>query len=213
MDGVPGMVPLLAAADPEAARSPLRRHLELCLGERPFHWSWRYAPGAGRLADTDPPPGWSRDPAWLLLALAEAACLPGGDEFAGHVASLVPEHLVPPADTARPDGPRDTSAAAVTASALLLLGHRDRAVAVLEELVGGQLTADGRLLDGCYDLAAGTAVRHEPIWGTFFLAYALAELVGPPAAETVQPAVGTGQTATGTSRPAVDTGQTAADTG
>ncbi|MGY3203321.1 sugar ABC transporter permease [Streptomyces sp. TE5632] len=184
VDGVPGMVALLAVSDPEAARSHLRRHLELCLGKRPFHWSWRHTPGAGWLACADPPPGWSRGPAWLLLALAEAARLPGGDEFAGHVASLVPEHLVPPADTARPDGPRDTSAAAVTASALLLLGHRDRAVAVLEELVDRHLTADGRLLDGCYDLAAGTAVRHELIWGTFFLAYTLAELIGQPAAGT-----------------------------
>lgn len=178
VDGVPGMVPLLATADTEAARSHLRRHVELCLGEGLPRWSWRRAPGAGWTACAEPPPGWSRGPAWLLLALAEAARLPGGDAFSEHIDTLVPEHLVPPADAAHPGGPRDTSAAAVTALALFRLGRRDRAVAVLEELVGRHLTADGRLLEGCYDLTATTAVRHELIWGDFFLAYALAELTG-----------------------------------
>ncbi|MFJ4283415.1 sugar ABC transporter permease [Streptomyces massasporeus] len=178
VDGVPGMVPLLATADAEAARSHLHRHLDLCLAARLPRWSWRHAPGAGWTACADPPPGWSRGPAWLLLAIAEAACLPGGDVFGEHVGRLLPEHLVPPADAAHPGGPRDTSAAAVTALALLRLGRRDRAVAVLAELVGRHLTADGRLLDGCYDLTAATAVRHELVWGDFFLAYALAELTG-----------------------------------
>ncbi|WP_237535762.1 hypothetical protein [Streptomyces sp. SID3343] len=58
------------------------------------------------------------------------------------------------------------------------LGRREHAVAVLDALVRCHLTDDGRLLDGCYDLAAGTAVRHELIWGNFFLAYALARLTG-----------------------------------
>ncbi|WP_237693913.1 sugar ABC transporter permease [Streptomyces sp. SID2888] len=178
VDGAPGMVPLLATADPEAARSHLRRHVDLCLGARPPRWSWRHEPGAGWSAHADPSPGWSRGPAWLLLALAEARSLSDGDEFPGHLDRLLTNHLVPPADSVRPDGPRDTSAAAITALALLGLGHRDRAVAVLEALVEGHLTADGRLLDGCYDLAAGTAVRHELIWGDFFLAYALAVLTG-----------------------------------
>ncbi len=177
VDGVPGMVPLLATVDAEAARSHLGRHLDLCLGTRPPRWAWRHDPGTGWTACADPPPGWSRGPAWLLLALAEAARLPGAD-LSGYVDTLVADRLVPPADTARPDGPRDTSAAAVTALALLRLGRRERAVTVLEELVGSHLTADGRLLDGCYDLAAGTAVRHELVWGDFFLAYALAELTG-----------------------------------
>ncbi|MFH9982389.1 sugar ABC transporter permease [Streptomyces sp. NPDC017179] len=178
VDGVPGMVSLLATVDAEAARSHLRRHLDLCLGAQPFRWSWRHTPGTGWSTCVDPPPGWSRGPSWLLLALAEAARLPGGDEFSEHVATLVPGRPVPPADTAHPGGPRDTSAAAITALALLRLGLRDRAAAILEELVDSHLTVDGRLLDGCYDLAAATAVRHELIWGDFFLAYALAELLG-----------------------------------
>ncbi|MEU7383929.1 MULTISPECIES: sugar ABC transporter permease [unclassified Streptomyces] len=185
VDGVPGMVPLLATADAEAARSHLRRHVDLCLGVRPPRWSWRHDTGASWIACADQPPGWSRGPAWLLLAFAEAAHLLGGDECSGHAGALLTEHLVPPADTAHPEGPCDTSAAAITALALLGLGHRDRAVAVLEALVGSHLTADGRLLDGCYDLAAETAVRHELIWGDFFLAYALATLTGLTAANPV----------------------------
>ncbi|MFI9612849.1 sugar ABC transporter permease [Streptomyces sp. NPDC052023] len=177
-DGVPGLVPLLATVDPEAAVSHLRRHLDLCLGQRPRHWSWQHDQTAGWTAGEDPPPGWSRGPAWLLLAVAEAVRHVGFGELADVTAELMSGDLVPLADAARPDGPRDTSAAAVTATALLLLGHRSRAVAVLEELVRSHLTGDGRLLDGCYDLASATAVRHELIWGDFFLAYALALLTG-----------------------------------
>ncbi|MFD4612194.1 sugar ABC transporter permease [Streptomyces sp. NPDC058440] len=178
VDGLPGMVPLLATADPEAALSHLRRHVDLCLGTRPPRWSWRHDPGAGWTACTDPSSGWSRGRAWLLLSLAEAAPLTDGDEFADHVGPLLTKHLVPPADSAHPSGPRDTSAAAITALALLGLGHRDRAIAILKALVDSHLTSDGRLLDGCYDLTARTAVRHELIWGDFFLAYALALLTG-----------------------------------
>ncbi|MFE5027939.1 hypothetical protein ACFRAO_32660 [Streptomyces sp. NPDC056656] len=49
---------------------------------------------------------------------------------------------------------------------------------LLDELVHAHLTPDGRLLDGCDDLTTNTAPRHELIWGDFFLAYALAALVG-----------------------------------
>ncbi|MFC9544306.1 sugar ABC transporter permease [Streptomyces cellulosae] len=184
VDGVPGMVPLLAMVDVEAARSHLRRHLDLCLGSRPSSWSWLHAEATGWTACADPPPGWSRGPAWLLLALAEGARLPDGDSFAALADTLTPASPVPLADTAHAGGPLDTSAAAITALALLRLGRRDRAVGVLEVLVDRHLTADGRLLDGCYDLPAGTAVRHELIWGDFFLAYALAELTGQVAGGT-----------------------------
>jgi unsaturated chondroitin disaccharide hydrolase len=34
------------------------------------------------------------------------------------------------------------------------------------------------LLDGCYDAHGGTAVRHELVWGDFFLALGLAALLG-----------------------------------
>ncbi|MZE70603.1 sugar ABC transporter permease [Streptomyces sp. SID5789] len=178
VDGVPGMVPLLATVDAEAARSHLSRHLALFTRARPPAWSWLHTAEAGWAPAFGPPPGWSRGPAWLLLALAEGARLPGGDPFVALADALTPSSAVPLADTAHPDGPLDTSAAAITALALIRLGRRDRAAGILEVLVDRHLTADGRLLDGCYDLAAGTAVRHELIWGDFFLAYALAELTG-----------------------------------
>ncbi|WP_311765268.1 sugar ABC transporter permease [Streptomyces zingiberis] len=179
VDGVPGTVPLLALVDTGAARSHLERHLGLWAARKPPGWAWRHDPATGWTACPGPAPGWSRGPAWLLLALAEAARLPGAGEWAAHrVGGLLPDRVVPPADTARPEGPVDTSAAAVTALALLGLGRTDHATEILHALVSRHLTADGRLLDGCYDLAAGTAVRHELIWGDFFLAYSLAVLTG-----------------------------------
>ncbi|MEU0194287.1 sugar ABC transporter permease [Streptomyces afghaniensis] len=178
VDGVPGMVPLLASVDPPAARSHLHRHLELCVGQGPSCWSWRYARPAGWAPCDDPPPGWSRGRAWLLLAVADAAHRLDTDDLAEAVGPLLQEPAVPPADAAHPDGPLDTSAAAITAVALLKLGHREQAVALLDELVGTHVTADGRLLNGCYDLATGMATRHELVWGDYFLAYALAALAG-----------------------------------
>lgn len=41
------------------------------------------------------------------------------------------------------------------ALALLKFGHREHALALLDELVRTHVTADGRLLNGCYDLASG----------------------------------------------------------
>ncbi|MFJ8470149.1 sugar ABC transporter permease [Streptomyces swartbergensis] len=178
VDGVPGMVPLLASVDPQAARSHLHRHLELCLSEGPSCWSWRYERPVGWAPCDDPPPGWNRGRAWLLLAVADAAHRLDTDVFAEAISRLLQEPTVPPADEAHPDGPLDTSAAAVTAVALLKLGHRDQAVALLDELVSTHVTADGRLLNGCYDLATGMATQHELVWGDFFLAYALAALTG-----------------------------------
>lgn len=177
-DSLPGMVPLLATVDPEAAESHLRRHLELCLGAGSFCWAWRYEQPAGWAPCDDPPPGWSRGRAWLLLAVADAVHRLGTAELAQVIPRLVPKQVVAPADEAHPDGPLDTSADAITAVALLKLGHDARAVALLGELVRTHLSDDGRLLDGCYDLTAGTAPRHELIWGDFYLAYALAVLTG-----------------------------------
>ncbi|MET7316215.1 sugar ABC transporter permease [Streptomyces thermoviolaceus] len=178
VDGVPGTVPLLASVDPQAARSHLYCHLELCLSKGPFCWTWQYEPPVGWAPCDAPPPGWSRGRAWLLLAVAEAAHRLDGDDLAEAARRLLPAPVVPPADEAHLGSPPDTSSAAVTAVALLKLGHREQALALLHELVSTHVTADGRLLNGCYDLAAGTATRHELVWGDFFLAYALAALTG-----------------------------------
>ncbi|MFF2206291.1 sugar ABC transporter permease [Streptomyces sp. NPDC058145] len=178
VDGVPGMVPLLATVDERAAESHLRHHLELCLDKDAIGWSWRYERPEGWTPCDDPPHGWSRGRAWLLLAVADAVHRLEADDLKDAIRHLAGAHAVPLADEGHPESPPDTSAAAITAVALLKLGHRGRATALLDKLVHAHLSADGRLLNGCYDLASGTATRHELIWGDFFLAYALAALTG-----------------------------------
>lgn len=142
--------------------------------------------------------------AWLLLAVADALHLPtlpgpraaplsGAAERLLALGAVLHGPLVPHADAARPDGPLDTSAAAITAVALLKLArlpgpratqYADRAVEILRRLVGTHLSVPhahrpaGMLLDGCYDAGRGTAVRHELVWGDFFLALGLAALTG-----------------------------------
>ncbi|MEN8651900.1 sugar ABC transporter permease [Streptomyces sp. 21So2-11] len=207
VDAVPGMVPLLASAGTEgagAAASHLHRHIDLCHGGHPLTPTLCFEPDRGWQACADPPPGWSRGSAWLLLAVADALHRPGVAALGAHrledvAAQLaVPvagaaAQLVPLADAARPDGPRDTSAASITAVALLKLAHlpgpraaeySSRAVAILKALVTAHLTGRngarpaGMLLDGCYDAGRGIAERHELIWGDFFLAQGLAALTG-----------------------------------
>ncbi|MFJ3583434.1 hypothetical protein ACIPPS_14535 [Streptomyces sp. NPDC090127] len=194
-DGVPGMVPLLATEDPEAAVSHLRTHLHLCVrgadGLRP---AWQGDTTGRWQPYDDPPPDWTRGRAWLLLALADALLLTpsagmGAQQAHETLEMLLPrssDPLVPPARAAHPDGPLDTSAAAITAVALLKLAllrdgraarYERRARDVLRRLVSAHLV-DGRLLDGCYDPVRGTAVRHQLVWGDFFLALGLAALTG-----------------------------------
>lgn len=201
VDGVPGMVALLAAGGPQGARaaaSHLHRHLDLCLGG-----GGRVVPAreftaeAGWQACEEPASGWSRGSAWLLLAVADALHRPEVARSAPERLAAVAERLadtwtrpgtplVPLADEAQPAGPLDTSAAAIAAVALLKLArvpgcraaqYAYRAAAILERLVGEHLTR-GMLLDGCYDAGQGVAVRHELIWGDFFLALGLSALTG-----------------------------------
>ncbi|MFJ2932123.1 sugar ABC transporter permease [Streptomyces sp. NPDC087219] len=220
-DGVPGLVPLLASAGPEgreAAAGHLHRHLDLCLPHdgtgRPAP-AWRLDRTRGWLAEADPAPGWTRGEAWLLLAVADALlladALPRTEAASWRVdrltqaaellladCSMLVGPPVPPADARHADGPLDTSAAAITAVALLKLALvpgtawstawstacAARAEAVLHRLAHDHLTRPGgtrpagMLLDGCYDAHSGTAVRHELVWGDFFLALGLAALLG-----------------------------------
>ncbi|MFJ6105407.1 sugar ABC transporter permease [Streptomyces sp. NPDC092359] len=152
-------------------------------------------------AEADPAPGWTRGEAWLLLAVADALLLPEAPprwsrdaERLLAAGEFLTGPLVPPAEAHRPDGPLDTSAAAVAATALLKLALvpgfgraaacAARAEAVLRGLTAAHLTRPGgprppgMLLDGCYDAHAGTAVRHELVWGDFFLALGLSALLG-----------------------------------
>ncbi|MGG2464035.1 sugar ABC transporter permease [Streptomyces sp. RGM 3693] len=101
-----------------------------------------------------------------------------------------PAQLVP--HDGDPSGPVDTSAAAIEAVAVLKLASlaraegrtseadrlAGRAEAVLRRLCAHHLSPSGGLLDGCYDAARGVAVRHELVWGDFFLALGLAVVTG-----------------------------------
>ncbi|MFD9164378.1 sugar ABC transporter permease [Streptomyces sp. NPDC059558] len=224
VDGVPGTVPLLAGAGPQGvavAAEHLHRHLDLCLGANPaakapaaktpgapapavLTPALRFDAGTGWQPCADPPPGWSRGRAWLLLAVADARVRPelaaaGPARAAGRLDAVTELLLaqgafpVPAADDARPDGPLDTSAAAITAVALLKLArvpgpraaqYADRAGVILDRLVARHVSGPGSgrppgmLLDGCYDAGKDLAVRHELVWGDFFLALALAALHG-----------------------------------
>ncbi|MFD5700786.1 sugar ABC transporter permease [Streptomyces lasiicapitis] len=225
-DAVPGLVPLLASAGPQgrdAAASHLHRHLDLCVGAQSrLAPAWEHTSTSGWRPLAEPAPGWSRGRAWLLLAVADAsvrrdgavadpdhlravaarlgAPLPGGRPEAGAAPSgddVTSSPLVPPADEDHPDGPLDTSAAAITAVALLKLALLPgaeacarRAEAIVHRLIGKHLSGaetdtstgttrpPGMLLDGCHDAPTQTAVRHELIWGDFYLALALAALTG-----------------------------------
>jgi unsaturated chondroitin disaccharide hydrolase len=88
-----------------------------------------------------------------------------------------------------PAAPRDTSAAAILASAALGLAavdpsgpFRDEADRILTGLIRGYLTPldledrrpPGMLLHGCYNLYTGEAPDHELVWGDYFLLEALA---------------------------------------
>ncbi|WP_246042464.1 sugar ABC transporter permease [Streptomyces globosus] len=210
VDGVPGTVPLLAETGPDgaaAAAAHLDRHLGLCLGsggeQRPP--AWQFDNGAGTWSPLDDPrPGWSRGRAWLLLAIADALLRPDvAARCSVHLVEAADRllaqddvatgRLVPPAEGAEPDGPADTSAAAITAVALMKLARVPgawtdacsyRGAAILSRLAEAHLSrADdglpaGMLLDGCYDAGKGLAVRHELVWGDFFLALGLASLDG-----------------------------------
>ncbi|MFD3327348.1 sugar ABC transporter permease [Streptomyces sp. NPDC058701] len=168
------------------------------------HPAWSFDSATGWQPCEEPAPGWSRGRAWLLLAVADALLRPAVsagaaarlDAAAGQLLAepgVLAGRAVPPADSSRPGGPPDTSAAAITAVALLKLARvpgpraavcAARGEAVLRHLADAHLTGRGpgrpagMLLDGCYDAGKGLAVRHELVWGDFFLALGLAALVG-----------------------------------
>ncbi|MEU9798578.1 sugar ABC transporter permease [Streptomyces sp. NPDC051000] len=212
VDGAPGMAPLLAAAGPageRAAAAHLERHLDLCLrGDGVVLPAWQVERETGPRVREDPPVGWSRGRAWLLLAAADAVhrptVPPGTRQRCAAAAELLARgptraaaRLVPydreSGHESGTGGPLDTSAAAITAVALLKLGHapgplagrhRERAVAILRRLTDAHLTRaggnrpGGMLLDGCHDAGRDVATRHELVWGDFFLAVGLAALTG-----------------------------------
>lgn len=142
---------------------------------------------------------WARGLGWCAYGFLEAYRATGREEFLAIARRAVEYHLRRvPADGATfndyddpriPSAPRDTSAAAILASAALGLaaitrdgGLRDATGRALAALIRNHLTPigpddrrpPGMLVHGCYNLYTGEAPDHELIWGDYFLLEALA---------------------------------------
>ncbi len=135
---------------------------------------------------------WARGQAWAIHGLTSASRVtgdPGLREAAERAAHWFVDHLpadlIPPWDFDAPaGGPRDASAGAIAASALLDLGWEDEARALLEALVAGCLnggSGDGLLLHCCYRHPVGLGLDSATVWGDFFLLDALVHTVAPAA--------------------------------
>jgi len=145
---------------------------------------------------------WTRGQAWGVYGFAAAYQATGEERFleiADRVATYyfhrAEEDLVPFYcfdDPARPNVPRDSSAAAIACAGLMILAEhakdpirrqrsRDRAEALLSAMITGYLTPlgaedrrpQGMLLHGCYNKRASWDTDHEVIWGDYYLLEAL----------------------------------------
>ncbi|HWT82480.1 MAG TPA: hypothetical protein VN648_27150 [Candidatus Methylomirabilis sp.] len=144
---------------------------------------------------------WSRGQAWGIYgfaaayrATAEERFLEVADRAATYYFLRAGDDLVPYYcfdDPARPNVPRDSSAAAIACAGLMILGEhatgpirqrsRDRAEALLAHMLTGYLTPlgegngrpHGMLLHGCYNKNAGWHTDHELVWGDYYLLEAL----------------------------------------
>ena len=131
---------------------------------------------------------WSRGQSWLLYGLANGYFHSGNPSFLNsfrpvwdYFRSHVPNDMVPYydfEDPRQPDVPRDTSAATLASAGLLLFPKdgvpdspefRLSAESMATSLVTNYLTADGRLLHGCFDFPRSVATDNELIWGTYYL--------------------------------------------
>jgi unsaturated chondroitin disaccharide hydrolase len=148
---------------------------------------------------------WSRGLAWCAYGFVEAYRATGRPDFLAIARRALDYHARHAgqdpvtfndyADPRIPAAPRDTSAAAILASAALALetmdggaGGRYRAEAgrMLAGLIAGFLTPvgpgdrrpPGMLTHTCYNLYTGEAPDHELIWGDYFLLEALARWAG-----------------------------------
>lgn len=142
---------------------------------------------------------WGRAQAWAMLGFAQAASLDPDTHLATARAvcdwwiAHVPADLIArwDFDDPDPDAPRDTSASAIAASALLTLAeidapgrdrYREEARRTVDALVRDHVTdgSDGRpagmLTHACYNRPLGLATDSELVWGTYFLAEAILRL-------------------------------------
>jgi unsaturated chondroitin disaccharide hydrolase len=127
---------------------------------------------------------WARGQAWAVHGLVSASRATGDPQLraaAEHAARWFLDHLppdrIPPWDFDAPaDGPKDASAGAIVASALLDLGWQQQALRLLDALVATCLNrggGDGVLLHCCYRHPVGLGLDSATVWGDFFLLDAL----------------------------------------
>jgi unsaturated chondroitin disaccharide hydrolase len=124
---------------------------------------------------------WARGQAWAIHGLVSAAYTQEAERAARWFLDHLPADLIPPWDFDR-DAPKDSSAAAIAASALHELGWDDEARRLLEALAASCLNrgeGDGILLHSAYRPARGVALDCASVWGDFFFLDALLAEGGP----------------------------------
>ncbi|MGH7121208.1 MAG: hypothetical protein ACREFP_19825 [Acetobacteraceae bacterium] len=146
---------------------------------------------------------WSRGQAWAMRGFAAVAAASGWEEDAELAQALSDYFLrrLPPDhipywdfdDPAIPGAPRDSSAAAIAAGALLTLAgmyadtetaqrYRASALALLETLCREYLAGHdhrGLLLHACYSLPHREGIDSATLFGDFYFAEALARVLTP----------------------------------
>jgi unsaturated chondroitin disaccharide hydrolase len=190
----------------EIAINHARRHIELCVREDgSICQSATFDPQTGALIRRYTHKGvtdgstWARAQAWGMLGWALAAHWTGEAEFlatAKRCAEWWIEHIPGDLvafwdfdDPAIPNTNRDTSATAIAAAAMLKIAamekseplrkrYREAAEAGAQALTGKYLGAEGGLWEGCYNKRIDLAVKHELIWGSYYMYETLHVLAG-----------------------------------
>jgi unsaturated chondroitin disaccharide hydrolase len=113
---------------------------------------------------------WARGQAWAIQGLVTAGHADEAERAARWFLDHLPDDGIPPWDFDR-DAPKDASAAAITASALLELGWDDEARRLLEALAARCLNrgdGDGILLHCAYRPSQGVGLDCASVWGDYF---------------------------------------------
>jgi unsaturated chondroitin disaccharide hydrolase len=131
----------------------------------------------GTMNGVDDDSTWARGQAWAILGLAGAGYRDEAERAARWFLDHLPDDGVAPWDFAQAE-PKDASAAAIAASALLELGWVGEADRLLEALASRCLNrkeTDGTLLNCAYRPKHSVGVDCATAWGDFFFLDALLE--------------------------------------
>ena len=190
----------------DIAISHARRHIDLCLrADGSICQSATFDPQTGALVRRYTHKGvaddstWARAQSWGMLGWALAAHWTGEKEFletAKKCAEWWLDHIPSDLiafwdfdDPAIPNTNHDTSATAIAAAAMLKIAalerseplrkrYRDAAESTAEALIEAYLGPEGGLWEGCYNKRIDLAVKHELIWGSYYLYETLHVLAG-----------------------------------